>query len=134
MLCSLIDIKVVHDVASERTLWKHTLHSMTDNLVNTALASAKLGWSVEALSAWIASITCVDLVGLLLASEICLAGVDDDYVVSDVLILLLKNVFLLLSSRFSYSACPIYNIRLEGYENRLNVDSLTVALGQKYNY
>ena len=82
VLCSLINIEVFQKTAAERTFREHTLNSMTDNLVNTVLASTKLGWSIETLSAWIASITCVNLIGFLFAGEIYLAGIDDDYVVT----------------------------------------------------
>ena len=57
---------------------------MTDNLVNTTLTLAQLSGSIESLSAWITSITCVDLVSLLLTREDNLCSVDDDNVVSTI--------------------------------------------------
>ena len=71
-------------MASERTLWKHTLYSVANHLVHTALALAKISWSVETLTARITGITCVYLVGFLLTSKYHLRGVDKDYVVSTV--------------------------------------------------
>ena len=82
MFCTLIDIEVVQQAASEGTLWQHTLDSMANYLVNTVLAGAELGGSVEALATGIAGVAGIDLVGLFLARETHLVGVDDDYVVT----------------------------------------------------
>ena len=69
MLCAVEYIEVVHQRATQRTLGQHAFDGVADHLVDAVLALAQLGGCVEALTAWIASIACVDLVGLLLAGE-----------------------------------------------------------------
>ena len=84
VLCALINIEVVEELAAERTLGEHTLYGVTDDLIYSVRTLAKVLGSVEALSAGIASITCIDLVSLLLAGEYHLGSVDDDDIVSTV--------------------------------------------------
>ena len=84
VLCTVIDVEVVDQATTERTLREHTLNGVTDNLVHAVRTLAKLCGSVEALTAWIASITSVDLVSFLLAGENCLCSVDDNNVVAAV--------------------------------------------------
>ena len=84
MLCAVEYIEVVHQRATQRTLGQHAFDGVADHLVDAVLALAQLGGCVEALTAWIASIACVDLVGLLLAGEDDFGSVDDDDVVTAV--------------------------------------------------
>ena len=82
MLCTLVDIEVVQQAASEGTLWQHTLHSVTEELLDTTVALAKLGRSLEALTTRIACVAGIDLIGLFLTSEYYLIGIDKDHVVA----------------------------------------------------
>ena len=84
VLCTVIYIEVVDKTTTERALGEHALYGVTDDLVHAVRTLAKLSGSVEALSTRISSITCVDLVCLLLTSEDSLSCVDDDNVVSTV--------------------------------------------------
>ena len=81
MLGTFEYIQVVQQRATQGALWQHTLDSVTNNLVDTVLAGAELGGSVEALATGIAGVAGVDLIGLFLARETHLVGVNDDYVV-----------------------------------------------------
>ena len=82
MLCTLIDVEIVQQAASEGTLWQHTLHSVTEELLDTTVALAKLGRSLEALTTRIACVAGIDLIGLFLTSEYYLIGIDKDHVVA----------------------------------------------------
>lgn len=84
MLCTVEYIEIVQNVASEGTFGEHALNGVADDSVSTVLALAQLGGSVEALTARITSITCVNLVSLFLACEYHFSGIDDDYVVTAV--------------------------------------------------
>ena len=81
VLCAIVNEEVVHQRTAERTLWQHTLDSVTKDLIHTVWTLAQLSWSVEALTTRITSVTCVNLICLLLAREYHLSGVDNDYVV-----------------------------------------------------
>ena len=84
VLCSIIDVEVVEEATTERTLRKHTLNGVTDNLIHAIRTLAELCRSIETLTSRIASIACVNLVCFLLTRENSLGCVDDDYVVSTV--------------------------------------------------
>ncbi len=84
MLRTVIDEEVLEQAATQRTLGQHALDSVAEDAVHTVGALAQLFRCVETLTTWIASIACVDLVGLLLASEDGLLGIDDDNVVTTV--------------------------------------------------
>ena len=76
VLCAIVNEEVVHQRTTERALWQHTLDSVTKDLVHSVWALAQLSWCVEALTTWITSVTCVNLIGLLLTRENYLSGVD----------------------------------------------------------
>ena len=57
---------------------------MTKDLVHSVGTLAQLCRSVEALATGITSVTCVNLISLLLAGEHHLGGVDNDYVVTTI--------------------------------------------------
>ena len=82
VLSTLIDIEVVQQTASKGTFRQHALHGVTQDALHSERLLAKLGRRVETLSAGIAGITGVDLVGLFLASELHLCSVDDDNIVT----------------------------------------------------
>ena len=84
MLGTLVDIEVVQQAASERTLRQHTLHSVTKHLLYATVALAKLGGSLEALATRIARVAGIDLISLFLTSEYHLIGVDKDYIVTTI--------------------------------------------------
>ena len=82
MFCTLIDVEVVQQAASERTLWQHTLHSVTEELLHTTIALAQLGRCLETLTTRITGVAGIDLVGLFLTSEYHLIGIDKDNIVT----------------------------------------------------
>ena len=84
VLGSLIDIEVVKQATAERTFGQHAFHSVTEHLLYTVGLLTELGRSVEALTAGITSVAGVNLVGLFLAGELHLGGVDDDHIVTTV--------------------------------------------------
>ena len=57
---------------------------MLDDALRTVGVLAQLGGRVEALTAGIARVACIDLVGLFLAGENHLVGIDDDDVVTTI--------------------------------------------------
>ena len=84
MLGSLINKEVVQQAASERTLWQHTLHGMTEHLLYTTILLAKLSGCIETLTTRITCVTGIDLVSLFLTSKYHLIGIDKDHVVTAV--------------------------------------------------
>ena len=82
MLSSLINKEVVQQAASERTLWQHTLHGMTEHLLYTTILLAKLSGCIETLTTRITCVTGIDLVSLFLTSEYYLIGIDKDNIVT----------------------------------------------------
>ncbi len=84
VLCAIVNEEVVHQRTTQTALWQHTLYCMTQNLVHAVRTCAQLSWSVEALTTRITSVTCVNLICLLLAREYHLSGVDNDYVVTTI--------------------------------------------------
>ena len=84
VLCAIVNEEVVHQRTTERALWQHTLDSVTEDLVHTIRTLAQLSWSIEALTTRVTSVTCVNLISLLLAREYSLSCVDNDYVVTTI--------------------------------------------------
>ena len=98
MLRTVEDVEVVHQAASERAFGQHTLYGVADDAVSTEGALAQLCRCVEALSAGLNRVACVHLVGLLLAGEYDLCGVDEDYVVTAVYVR--GEIWLVLSAQY----------------------------------
>ena len=71
-------------MTTERAFGQHSLNSVANHLVDTTLACAELGRCIEALTAWIASISCVKLVSFLLTCENYFFGIDNNYIVSTI--------------------------------------------------
>lgn len=84
VLCAIVNEEVVHQRTAERTLWQHTLDSVTKDLIHTVWTLAQLSWSVEALTTRITSVTCVNLISLFLTREYSLCCIDNDYVVTTI--------------------------------------------------
>ena len=84
VLCAIVNEEVVHQRATERALWQHTLNCVTEDLVHSIRTLAQLSWSIEALTTRVTSVTCVNLISLLLAREYSLSCVDNDYVVTTI--------------------------------------------------
>ena len=86
MLGSLIYIEVVQQGATEGAFGQHTLDGVLQNALHTERLLAQLSGCVEALATGIARVAGVNLVGLFLTSKDNLLGVDDDNVVTTVLV------------------------------------------------
>ena len=109
MFCTLINIEVVQQAASEGTFWQHTLYGVTEELLHTTIALAKLSRRLEALATGIARVAGVDLIGLFLTSKYHLIGIDKDHVVTAVnmrgeswLVLSANELCLLLKNSLTY--------------------------------
>lgn len=86
MLCAVVDIEVVQQGAAEGTFGQHTLDSVLQNALYTEGLLAQLSRRVETLTTRIARIAGVNLVGLFLTSEYHLVSIDDDDIVTTILI------------------------------------------------
>ena len=53
---ALVNVEVVKQRTSETALWKHTLHGMAEDAVNTVLALAQLCRGVETLAAGVSGV------------------------------------------------------------------------------
>ena len=84
VLCAIVNEEVVHERTAQATLWQHTLNGMTQDLVHSVRTLAQFSRCVEALTTRITSVTCVNLISLLLAGEYNLGCIDNDYVVTTV--------------------------------------------------
>ena len=104
MLCSLIYVEVVQQCTTEGAFGQHTLNGMLDDALYTEGLLAELGGSVETLATRIACVAGVNLVGLFLTSEYHLLCVDDDYVVTTVLIRS-EGGLVLSADNLSYFRC-----------------------------
>jgi len=96
VLGAVVNVEIAEQLATERTLRQHTSHCVTDDALHAVGMLAQLCGGVETLTAGITSVAGVDLVGLLLASEISFLGIDDDNVVSTVYVG--SEVWLVLSA------------------------------------
>ena len=104
MLGTLIDKEVVEQRTTKGTLGQHTLHSVLQNTLYTERLLAELSGSVETLTTGIARVAGIDLVSLFLTSEYHLLCIDDDNVVTTVLVRS-EGGLVLSADNLSYFRC-----------------------------
>ena len=82
MLATGIDVEVAVELGTEAVLGEHTFDGVLEDTLG--VGGTHLGRGGLALAAGIAGVALVDLVGLFLAAEDALLGIDDDDVVAAV--------------------------------------------------
>lgn len=84
MLASLIEVKVVDELVTKTVLWKHALDGHPYEFGR--LLCQDLLRSGESLTTWITSMADIHPVGHLLASESHLVSIEDDNVITAILV------------------------------------------------
>ena len=125
MLASGIDVKVAVEGITEAILRKHAADGVLEDALG--VRGAHLGRGGLALAAGIAGVALVDLVGLFLAAEDNLLGVDDDDIVAAVDVRGVARLGLAAQDVGNAGSQATYGLSLSVNEDPFLLDGLLVG-------